>query len=390
MENLEVKIYAPKDLSETWYVYIYHIEEKKIIKRFSKGLKNYKTYEERLEASEIYKSKIEKELKDGWSPSSAKNTLPQPYQNQIKIIDAYTKAYELCENSDRSEGTKKEYRSHYKYFIYAVKKLKWENNRFIDLEPYHITLILEKMISLKKNEIVENAYFNKHLGVVKSFFRILQNNFIIKENKALGISERKHEKKQREILTAEEQTKVINHFQNICPQFITVLKTLYHLGIREKEMFLIKCGMINTKNWYFELPKEITKNKKSGILLIPEDLKKDLLNFDLSNPDYYLFGIPKQRSRWRKNEHFLPSPYKMARSTGTRLWKVEVKDKLGINKDMYSFKHKGVNDKHRNGMPFEVVSKLMRHSTTEITEIYGSERMIIEQEQNKDKFGTFK
>lgn len=84
-----------------------------------------------------------------------------------------------------------------------------------------------------------------------------------------------------------------------------------------------------------------------------------------------------------------PLPDPMVRSSATRLWKKEVKDKLGIQKDLYSLKHKGVNDKHRNGMPFEVISNLMRHSSVDITAIYGTDKDIIEQVQNKDKFGSF-
>ena len=49
------------------------------------------------------------------------------------------------------------------------------------------------------------------------------------------------EYQRKKLLTAEEQTLIINHFQDILPQFVTYLKVLYHTSIRPK----LKCRMIN-------------------------------------------------------------------------------------------------------------------------------------------------
>lgn len=381
MENYEVKIHS----GDEWYVYIYH--NQKIIKKFYKGLKNAPDDDERMLRAKALKMVIENDLKAGWIPKKNKTALPSPYQFNLTVIEAYTKGKELFEHSDRSPGTIKDYNSHYKYFIEAVKRLKWESHNFADLEQYHLVLIIEDMIGAKP-DVIPNAYFNKHLGIVKSYYQILKNNFVIKTNNALGIPERKHKPRKKELLTDEQQSLIINHFRNDCPNFITYLKVLYHLGIRPKELRLITCGMIDTERWFFKLPEEITKNDKEGIVIIPDDIRADLQRMDLSNPDWYLFGNRVYRS-WNRDNHYRPAPFPMSTSSSTRYWKTEVKDKLGIHSDLYWLKSKGGNDKLRNGMPFDVVSKLMRHSSHDITEIYTTESNKINQELNIDKFGKF-
>lgn len=87
--NYEVKIHVLKDLSEKWYVYIY--SEGKVIKKIYKGLAKEIDYTNRMLKAEILKSVIEKKIKDGWLPNSPK--LPQPYQNNLKITEAYQKAW---------------------------------------------------------------------------------------------------------------------------------------------------------------------------------------------------------------------------------------------------------------------------------------------------------
>lgn len=369
----EVKIHAPNNLSEKWYVYIY--SEGKILKKIYKGLAKENNHSDRMFKAEILKSVVEKEIKNGWNPSSPE--LPQPYQKTLNTIDAYTKALEIIEASKLELKTKRDYKTHYKLFIEVVKELKWERALFVDLETYHFATIIEKMTEMKD---AGNIFYNKHLSICKSFSKYLKKEFIIKENKVLGISEKEYKPKEKKLLTAKQQTEIIQHFQNILPAFNVYIKTLYHLAIRPKELRLLKCYMLKNKGdiWYFELPEEITKNDKKGIVLIPADLKQDFEKLDLTNPDWFLFG-----------KDFIPSVKQQAVNRANKLWKTEVKEKLGIASDMYWLKSKSSNDKMRNGMSLDAVRIANRHSDKEITKIYATESDIITLEQNLDKFGKF-
>lgn len=66
--NYSVRIYSPENLSKDWYVYIYSVVEKKIIKRFSEGLNDFTTFEDRMLQSLLIKKHLETELKSGWQP----------------------------------------------------------------------------------------------------------------------------------------------------------------------------------------------------------------------------------------------------------------------------------------------------------------------------------
>ncbi|HAO26724.1 MAG TPA: hypothetical protein DCQ68_01680 [Chryseobacterium indologenes] len=388
MKNFEVKIYIPSNREDRWYVYIYDNTAQKIVHKTYKGINTESDLYKRELICESFKKTLELELKNGWTPIKVKNKakpLPQPYQNDITIIDAYQKALKLLQNTKREDKTKSDYKTHEKYFIEAVEKLEWSNNLFIELDQYHFDMILNRMCELRE---CGDVYFNKHLNLCKSFNTILVDNFIIKESKVHGLSEKDYMAPDKRLITPEEQTKIIKHFHNLCPQFITKLKVLYHLDLRPKEIRLLKVGMIDQEKWYFKLPSSITKNDKESIVLIPDDLKKDLLMLNLSNPEYYLFGIEKTRSRDR-DKIFKPSPFQISKNAGNNLWRKEVKIGLGIDSDMYSLKKKNNNDKLERGWSIEEVKEVNRHSTIEMTKIYATRYSEIVQEKQRNNYGTF-
>ncbi|GJN60428.1 hypothetical protein [Elizabethkingia anophelis] len=382
MENLEVKIHEAI-MPGLWYVYIYDVKLQKTVKKFYKGINKTNDPEERLKRAQYLQKEVALQLKVGVTFKSKKNSLPTPYRQDISVVEAYSRAYILLQESDLEPKTKETYKTHYGYFMEVVRNLKWDYFMFTDLDMYHFTIIIDNMVKLRDNG---NAYFNKHIAICKAYCKILKDNFIIKENKAHGIPERKHKVKEKRLLTKEEQTIVINHFNQLLPNYNVYLKTLYHLSIRPKELRLLQCKMIkkfykektSEEIWYFDLPEDITKNDQNDIVLIPEDLKKDLLVFNLNNPEWYIFG-----------KDFSPNEIKQSVNRANKLWKSEVKDKLGIYSDMYYLKSKSSNDKLRNGMTKEAVKIINRHSSDEITEIYATQHEIITMENNLDKFGTF-
>lgn len=375
----KVKTY-PLESDKDWYVWFRFNGGYPI--RIKEGINKISNYEERLQEANLIAEILHDKLQKGWDPRAyRKATLPEPYQNELLIPGAYTLALDLIEKSNLEEKTKQTYRSHSSLFLNSVKKLKWDKFRFVDLETYHFTMIIEDIV---KQKSATNVYFNKQIAICKAYCKILKINFIIKENKAHGIPKKKYKPKEKNLLSSEQQTSVIEHFKNINPNFNVYLKTLYHLAVRPKELRLLQCFMIkmvireNKEFLYFDLPEEITKNKKNSKILIPSDLKTDLKNFDLSNPEWYIFG-----------KNFEPSEKIQPINNANKLWKNEVKDKLGIDSNLYYLKSKSSNDKLRNGMPKEAVKIINRHSSDEITEIYATEHEFITMEQNLDKFGNF-
>jgi integrase len=126
--------------------------------------------------------------------------------------------------------------------------------------------------------------------------------------------------------------------------------------------------MIDLNKNIFRLPNSITK-AASRRVPISEDLKADLMRFDLSEPDNFLFGIYSPYCR-RNDKKFVVSPHPLSVNVAGNLWRENVHDILHIYKKMYWFKHKGANDKEDSGMEIKTVQSVFGHSSEKITEIY--------------------
>jgi len=383
--NFEVQIYAPENLSEDWYVYIYDNTERKIIKKIYKGInRKTTTYEGRMINASAVKKVIEKELKSGYNPKSS--GLPQIKKENFNISDSYKLAYDHITSLERARSTLNQYRTHLNYFTEALRVLGWSNYPLQDFEPFHILQVLEKIREIFGSG---NDAFNKDLKLSRRFFRVLIEKFIIKINPTAGIVNKEHRTEEKRLLTDEELTIVINHFKFVCPSYILFMKMCNLIGIRPEECRQITCKMVNMDSRFFELPYSITKNRKKGRVFIPDDIYNDLLKLDLKNADWFLFGTKYLNSRNIHN-YFIPAPNQLPKNKSNVLWKQEIKDKLGIDSDMYWLKSKGVNNKLKNGMSMEDIKYVLRHSDTDITEIYATEVNEITQMKVRDKYGTMK
>ncbi len=192
----KVKSYPKGHKNENnWFVWFRY--NGKLV-RIKDGINSISDHEKRLEEAILLAEVLNERLKQGWTPLKAK-ALPQPYKEKVTVLDAYKKALELIKESDLETKTKSEYTSHYKTFTKAVKALKWDFAMFVDLDIYHFTMIIEKMASMKKKS---NAYYNKHICICKSFCSFLKRNFVVKENKALGIPGKKTYSKREKIINS--------------------------------------------------------------------------------------------------------------------------------------------------------------------------------------------
>lgn len=364
----------PIETGKDWYVWFRYQGGNPI--RISEGINKIKDYDERVKAGNVLAEVLHDKLKNGWKPNTRQKSLPTPTEYSYTIEEAYKLAYEKLMDSDRRPKTKSRYKTHYNYFIKAVKDLKFNKFPLGDFEPYHINLILEK---IGKRKPKSNVFFNTHLNGSSAFFSVLAKDFIIKNNPVSFIKEKKHTPAERRLLTDEEYIQIFTHFEKISPNFVTYLMC-QELGVRPEEIRGIKCGMI--KNGYFELPAEITKNRKDGIVPIPDYLMERIEKMDISNPDNYLFGIELVRSR-DINKKFKPSPFPLSKNVGNNLWRKEVKDKFGIDSDMYALKSRKANTLRKKGIDLAIIRDQFRHSNETITKIYATEHQKIRMEEVK-------
>lgn len=382
----EVKIFIPKKQDDLHYVYLYDKESKKIIQKYYKGINIYPEAEERLSAAEDLQKAILIKLKSGWLPKTKKNTLPQFIAEEILIIDALELSIESMYKR-LEKKTVQCYACTSRFLIKEIKFQKWGKTYLSEYQNTHV----EKLIEAVSNDRGwSNNEYNKNLVYVKAIFSELVRLKYIKVNPAHGLLSRKSEKRQGyTTLTDVEQTKVINHFQKHFPNFAVWLKTLYHTGMRPKELALVKCSMIDENLEYFNIPDSITKTDDNRRIPIVDDLKKDLLKFDLTNKDYFLFGKYKSRSA-NDRKNFQPNKYQLAMNTSNNIWREEVIHTLGINKKQYSNKHQKASHIILDGGSIESVQRAFGHSTSITTEIYAQILNVIQLNEFKEKSRDFK
>ncbi|WP_313216518.1 site-specific integrase [Soonwooa sp.] len=361
----KVKSY-PLESGKDWYVWFRFNNGNPI--RVKEGINKISDFDERIEEAQALAEVLHEKLQKGWIPPTRKKALPQPENLNYNIIEAFDVAFKEFKDK-KAEKTYADYSSIYRKIKPAIIKLDWHKYDIKEFESYHIKMILD---ATKKNENWSNKRFNTASNVMRSIFTTLKKKFIVKINHAQGLEYLEEEESEIiDLITDQEQTEIINHFNKVCPRFNIFLKLIYQVGIRPGEIRDIKCSMVDFKKNLLLLPKEITKNGKIGRVPLTEDLKSDLASLDMSNPDFYIFGIESPYCR-RKEKLFLPSAHQISKNVAGNIWRDNVHSILNIYKKMYWFKHKGANDKEDIGMDLDVVKEIFRHSSENVTKIYAT------------------
>ena len=362
MKNFETRIFKSKKAD--WYVYIYDTTNQKIIKKFYKGINDSEDDEEKLLKCWELKSVVEEELKNGWIPN--KVSLKQSLSIAQAVMFALEKKKESVSN-----GTFRNYRCMANFFVETSKILDIEDLPIEACERFHVKSIMDK---LQTDKGWTNKNFNKNLGFLKSLFSELVEWEYIKTNFCKDIRSKKEIKTEGYVLPLDNEKKIIfDHLKEVDYNFYIFCCIEYYLGIRPKEILLLKCGDVDLENKVIKILPENSKDASYRYVPILKPVMELLLKMDLSQKDYYLIGRPKAYGcRFFKHEYFCPNPYPIKRDTATRRWKELVIDGLGINVKCYALKHSGANAKLIAGMDLKTISEIFGHSDEKMTEIYAN------------------
>ena len=359
----KVKSYSIESGKE-WYVWF---RFNGILKMVKTGINSIPDYNERLEEANALASVLEDKLKKGWIPIKTNFYLQKSNLNLIQAIDFGLEK----KKQTLAKYSYKDYRCTVNFFKAAAKKLKVDKLLISGCERYHVKLIMDHLQVEKK---WTNKNFNKHLGYIKAIFTELVEWEHLKSNVCRDIRAKKEEKTEGYIQPTEQQKKTIfNHLKKVDFNYYVFSCIEYYLGIRPKEILLIKCSDIDMENRTIKISSEDSKDNSYRYVPILEPVFSLLSKFDLSKKENYLIGRPKPYGcRFFKHEYFCPNPYPIKRDTSTRKWKEYVIDGLKINVKCYSLKHAGANAKLKAGIPLKTISEMFGHSEEKITEIYAN------------------
>ncbi|WP_312176411.1 site-specific integrase [Chryseobacterium sp.] len=219
---------------------------------------------------------VQGKLNSDWRPK-IKSTLPELVVEQLTIGQCFDKALELHKDKVKSR-TFANYRCLVRFLNTEVKDKKWQNEPLKNLKPHYVEDLL---LSIKKRRIWTNKEYNRRCITLQSLFSSLFAKHLIYDNIVAKVPTLKSEKIIPYVpLTPEEQTRVINYFEDFLPNYNVFLKTLYHTGLRPAEVRFLKCSMVRLNGGDDDLlilPEELIKTDRRRIIPIPEDLRKDLL-----------------------------------------------------------------------------------------------------------------
>lgn len=345
-----------------WYVYFRYAG---VLKRYKFKLNYIKDLKIREREFNMLRKALHKKLKEGWNP-----LLPDVVeeQEQMYLIDALNFALEQKKSSIAPKSYSG-YKGSVKFYTEAITSLHLNYLTITETKRVHIRKIAEKAKMINK---WSNKAYNKHLNHIRAVISELIQWDIIETNPAHNIKNLPVEETRANITATPEQHKQIKEcLENDHPHFYIYIATIFHTGIRPKEILDIKLNMIDMKNQQIILPPEITKTNKERIVPINNHLLMMLMNLDLEiyPNDFYLFGSYREPGKGNRGKFidFIPGPTRLKRDTATKRWKRIIKDGLGINVNMYSNKHAGANAKILAGMDLDVLRELYGHTSKLMT-----------------------
>ncbi len=351
----------PEYSEKEWYVWFRF--NKKLI-YVKKGLNKIIDLKEReLEGKALAKA-LDIQLNKGWIPKSARN-----YTEKIErktILEVADISFEL---KAKQVDEVKTYRTAINYFKETLKDLKMEQLNSLSFERSHAKRILE---SLKEKKGWTNKNYNKYIGLFRTIFYEGLDLGYFKSNPFGDIRNLKVVKKLANIPPTDEEMELIcQELKEKNYGLYVFFMLVYYCGIRPKELILLKIKDLDFENRYIKIREENAKNDKFRKIPMVGNVYDLLKSCKGLDKNLYVFGTwVTNGGRHSQKNWFTPNKYKLKRDTPNRQWKKLIKDGLGINKNLYSGKHKGADDKLDAGMDLKMICSIFGHSETAMTERY--------------------
>lgn len=210
------------------------------------------------------------------------------------------------------------------------------------------------------------ATVSRSLSAIRSLYRFMQNNGLIKADPTENLHSLKAEKKLPEILTSEEVDTLL-----ACPNSTNskgrrdkaMLELLYATGIRVSEMIALKTDDVNTAIGYINCGKDdkrrvvpIYKLAKEAVELYIDGARKEILKNSNTDNDT-LFINMNGKSMTRQG-----------------FWKIikSYAAKAGIDKDItpHTLRHSFATHLLENGADLKSIQEMLGHTDISSTQIY--------------------
>ena len=357
----EPKIFdADGDLTKRWYVYFSYRNPKsgklQRMKNIYGKTNGFKTKAERYAALNLYRKRLLKLLREGYSPFQDNTELYKSKQNPkhvqsnilksdqptslvaeveltknestnnvLSVKDALNKAIILKTNIV-SPTTLSDYRSRINQFQ------KWLLNHYgtvDDINQINKKMVVEFLNHVQLSTSPRNR--NNYRTVLSSIFQVLEDNEIITKNFISQIKAIRSMPKRHKTYSPKEQEDIFDYLENHDKLLLLYIKFISYNMLRPIEVCRLRVKDIDIEERKLSFQ---AKNKVLKTKIIPDILIKELPELNRLNPDDLLFTPDGIGGTWdaklvNRRDYF------------TKRFKTVVKDQFGYNENygLYSFRH---------------------------------------------------
>lgn len=208
---------------------------------------------------------------------------------------------------------------------------------------------------------------NNYLMFLSSQATWMVSNGYLNANPCTSIKTLRNKEKFRKALSDSDRSRLFSYLAENDPAFLLACQFHYYTLIRLKEMADLKVGDVSVMNRCVYVRASISKNRKNGIVTLPNVLLKALIDSGaLEAPsDWYLFSYK-----------FKPGDAKRDSRQFTERWdKVRDELKFPRNYQFYSLKDTGITD-IINKVGLNFAKDPARHSSVAVTNNYASKEQM--------------
>jgi integrase len=389
------KIYTAKgDLSKRWYVYFSYRNPStgKLTRQtpFYGNVNTFKTKEERMLALSIYRTTIQKYLKQGYSPyednserhneqapsSSVETVETRECGPQIQVdlapievdmgmtiseaieFDLAIKKKTLRDSSIRS------YKSHINVFRAWLDKNHPDVRYMVEVDK---KLVFEFLNHILQDTSARNR--NNYRASLSSLFQCLEDNDIVAVNFIGKIKVLNSAPRRNKTYSLELQEEIFEYLKETDPLLLLYIKFVSYNFLRPIEVCRLKVGDIDIKTRTLSF---VAKNSPMKTKIIPDILLMELPDLSTFDQESSLFTPEGMGKHW-------DIKLESKRGYFTKRFGKTVKKKFGLDLDhtLYSFRHTFITKLYRQmskqASPFEAKSKLMQitgHTSMKALEKY--------------------
>jgi len=340
---------AEGDLNKQWFVFYFfkHPETGKF-ERFKIYLsKRLKTRSARYQKAQPIIKEIKQKLATGFNPY---------------LCEAEMEASEALEWAMKIKLAGLRRRSVTTYYSVINMLIDWIENNGYKHKP--ISSISKNVMQsyfddMLINENINSRTINNRMSVTRTFFNFLEMRGKINVSPMKGIPYMKEVESAIRMFDKEELEIVTKNLPKENYQLYVITQLIFYCFLRPQEIVRLKFKDLFWDHQLIILPGEITKNGKSETVMIPDQMKENLSEWDLNQPkEYHIISTGLKPG---KKEIF---PTRIAGN-----WR-EFADKYGIKNGIYDLKHTG------NGMAFDEninardIQLQNRHHSLEQTQQY--------------------